>query len=291
MLGIRADRLATLYLFHPLQRLARSGTAAVPILMYHSISTADESRSHPYYRTVTSVEVFEDHVKYLRENGYKAASLSDAVRLTQGPAEEAEKRFVMTFDDGFQDFYTEAFPILSKYGYTATVFLPTAYVGDTARRFNGTECLTWRQIRELQTAGVDFGSHTVSHPQLRDLGTEKVQDEIRSSKEAIEQELGCAVTSFAYPYAFPETDGAFQNRLRENLLEAGYQNGVSTIIGRASRNDDMFFMKRVPVNSSDDGRLFRAKLEGGYDWLHKIQHASKILRPGAGRRTGFQRCK
>ena len=283
MLGIRADRLATLYLFHPLRRLARSRVATVPILMYHSISTADESSSHPYYRTVTSVEVFEDHVKFLRENGYKAVSLSDAVRLTQGPAEEAEKRFVMTFDDGFQDFYTEAFPILSKYGYTATVFLPTAYIGDTARRFNGTECLTWRQARELKTAGVEFGSHSVSHPQLRHLGTEKVQDEIRSSKDTIEGELGCAVKSFSYPYAFPETDRAFRHRLRGVLAGADYENGVSTIIGRADPGDDVFVMKRLPVNSCDDRGLFRAKLEGGYDWLHKVQFAWKMLRPGGER--------
>jgi peptidoglycan/xylan/chitin deacetylase (PgdA/CDA1 family) len=274
---LRADRLATLYLFHPLRRLARSGTAAVPILMYHSISTADESRSHPYYRTATSVEVFEDHVKFLRENGYKAVSLSDAVRLTQGPAEEAEKRFVMTFDDGFQDFYALAFPILSRYGYTATVFLPTAYIGDTARKFNGTECLTWGQVRDLQTAGVDFGSHTVSHPQLRHLGTEKVRDEIRSSKEAIEGELGCAVKSFSYPYAFPETDRAFRGQLRRALQWVGYENGVSTIIGRADHNDDMFFMKRVPVNSCDDRRLFRAKLAGAYDWMHNAQYAAKRM--------------
>jgi peptidoglycan/xylan/chitin deacetylase (PgdA/CDA1 family) len=257
--------------------------ATVPILMYHSISAVDDSRGHPYYRTITMVKVFEDHVRFLRENGYSAVSLGDAVRLRQGPAEEAKKRLVLTFDDGFQDFYTQAFPILSRYGYTATVFLPTAYIGDTARRFNGMECLTWRQIRELQTAGVDFGSHTASHPQLRHLGAEKVQDEVRSSKQMIEQELGCAVRSFSYPYAFPETDRFFRQRLRGVLMEAGYENGVSTIIGRADPGDDVFVMKRLPVNSCDDRGLFRAKLEGGYDWLHKVQLASKMLRPGGER--------
>ena len=277
MTRFRADRLATLHVFHPLQRLARPGMARIPILMYHSISGMDDSHRHPYFRTVTSARVFEEHVRFLRENGYKAASLSDAVRLTQGPAEEAEKRFVMTFDDGFQDFYTQAFPILSRYGYTATVFLPTAYIGDTPQEFNGVECLTWCQVRELRTAGVDFGSHTVTHSQLRDLDKRKVEYEVRASKEEEEEQLGCPVTSFAYPYAFPESDGAFKNRLREILQEAGYQNGVSTIIGRANRNDDTLFMKRLPINSSDDRRLFRAKLEGGYDWLHAVQSMHKAV--------------
>lgn len=274
---MRADRLATLYLFHPVRRLARSATATVPILMYHSISAADDSRSHPYYRTVTSAEVFQDHVKFLRENGYRAVSLSDAVSLTQGSALEAEKHFVTTFDDGFQDFYTQAFPILSRYGYTATVFLPTAYIGNTPRKFNGVECLTWRQVRELQTAGVDFGSHTVTHSQLRDLDTLKAQAEVRCSKDTIEGELGRAVKSFSYPYAFPETDRVFRQRLREALQEAGYENGVSTIIGRVDRNDESLFMKRLPVNSFDDRRLFRAKLEGGYDWMHSAQYAAKRM--------------
>jgi peptidoglycan/xylan/chitin deacetylase (PgdA/CDA1 family) len=251
--------------------------------MYHSISAVDESRSHPYYRTATSVEVFEEQVSFLRENGYRAVSLSDAVSLTQGSAKLAAKCFVMTFDDGFQDFYRQAYPILSRNDYTATVFLPTAYIGDTPRKFNGVECLTWNQVRELRRAGVYFGSHTVSHPQLRDLDDRKMEHEIRASKDTAEEHLGCPVTSFSYPYAFPEADRAFKNRLRGVLEEAGYRNGVSTIIGRADHNDDALLMKRLPVNSCDDRRLFRAKIEGGYDWLHTVQYATKILRSGTGR--------
>ena len=277
MPDLRPDRLATLYFFHPLQRLLRRCSAGIPILMYHSISAVDESRSHPYYRTATSVEVFEEQVSFLRENGYSAVSLSDAVSLTQGPAKAAAKCFVMTFDDGFQDFYRQAYPILSRNGYTATVFLPTAYIGDSPRKFNGVECLTWNQVRELRRAGVDFGSHTVSHPQLRHLGAEKIQDEVRSSKQTIEQELGCAVKSFSYPYAFPETDRLFRQQLRGILADAGYENGVSTTIGRADQASDTIFMERLPVNSCDDRRLFRAKLEGGYDWVHPFQRSWKVL--------------
>jgi peptidoglycan/xylan/chitin deacetylase (PgdA/CDA1 family) len=184
---------------------------------------------------------------------------------------------VITFDDGFQDFYASAFPILSRYGFSATMFLPTAYIGVTSRSFNGRECLTWGQVRELERAGIEFGSHTVTHPQLKTLDSAAVAYEVRTSKAMIEQELGCAVKSFAYPYAFPEADRPFTKRLRGMIDEAGYENGVSTILGTADRAGDKLFMKRLPMNSCDDARLFRAKLEGAYDWLHTIQYASKLV--------------
>jgi peptidoglycan/xylan/chitin deacetylase (PgdA/CDA1 family) len=184
---------------------------------------------------------------------------------------------VITFDDGFQDFYANAFPILSRYCFSATMFLPTAHIGETTRTFKGVECLTWRQVRELGAAGIEFGSHTVTHPKLKSLTLKDLQYEIQCSKDAIEQELDGAVSSFAYPYAFPETDRAFTAMLRSQLQEVGYENGVSTIIGTAGPADDQLFMKRLPVNSFDDNRLLRAKLESGYDWLHGIQLASKLM--------------
>lgn len=276
MQGLRADRLATLYLFHPLRRLVGSRGTGIPILMYHSISGADEGTRHPYYRTNTNPQVFSEHLKFLDDNRYKAMSLSEAVRLTEEATQSSERPVVFTFDDGFKDFYTHAFPILSKYGYTATVFLPTAYIGDTTRRLNGAECLTWREVRELRKAGINFGSHTVTHPQLQTLNAENVQDEVRCSKETIEDNLSCPVESFSYPYAFPETDRNFKQRLREALQAAKYENGVSTTIGTASRSSDRFFMERLPANSCDDFRLFKAKLDGAYDWLYAVQFASKF---------------
>jgi peptidoglycan/xylan/chitin deacetylase (PgdA/CDA1 family) len=271
----RADAFATIYFFHPLRRLFPQG-GRLPILMYHSVSDREE-QVHPYYRTVTSPEVFARQMKYLHESGYSTLSLSQAVSWLQAPGRTGERPMVITFDDGFQDFYASAFPILSRYGFSATMFLPTAYIGVTSRSFNGRECLTWGQVRELERAGIEFGSHTVTHPQLKTLDSAAVAYEVRTSKAMIEQELGCAVKSFAYPYAFPEADRPFTKRLRGMIDEAGYENGVSTILGTADRAGDKLFMKRLPMNSCDDARLFRAKLEGAYDWLHTIQYASKLV--------------
>jgi peptidoglycan/xylan/chitin deacetylase (PgdA/CDA1 family) len=273
---LRTDALASLYLFRPL-RWGTSPEGRVPILMYHSVSGSRQENRHPYYQTVTTPEAFDCQMKLLRDNGYTVVSLHEAVTRIESSTRPAARTVVITFDDGFQDFYTNAFPILDKYGFSAAVFLPTAHVGEVARSFNGTECLTWSQVRELQSAGIEFGSHTVTHPELKNLNTDDLRYELRGSKETIEERLGCPVTSFAYPYAFPETDRSFRQKLRGILEESGYENGVSTILGTADRAGDRYFMKRLPVNTHDDSRLFRAKLDGAYDWLHKVQYASKLI--------------
>jgi len=287
MSGFRADRFATLFLFHPIQRL-RPWKPRIPILMYHSVSEKEACTRHPYYRTATDPRVFGEQLKFLHDNGFQVVSLSEAVGGGSGPRCASERPVVITFDDGFLDFYAEAFPLLCRYGYSATVFLPTAYIGDAARRFNGAECLTWSQVRELKEAGIDFGSHTVTHPQLKTLQTSDIREEVRRSKQTIEEKLGAPVKSFAYPYAFPETDRGFKRRLHAMLEEAGYENGVCTSIGTTDGSDSRFFLKRLPVNSCDDARLFRAKLEGGYDWLCTLQYTSKLysrapkVLPGSG---------
>jgi len=273
---LRTDALASLYLFHPWRRRS-SPPGRVPILMYHSVSGCRQEDRHPYYQTVTTPEVFDSQMKFLRENGYTVVSLHEAVNRIESSSGPTTQPVVITFDDGFQDFYTNAFPILHKYEFSAAVFLPTAHVGEVTRSFNGIECLTWSQVRELQSAGIEFGSHTVTHPELKNLNTDDLRYELRSSKETIEERLGRPVKSFAYPYAFPETNRSFREKLRGMLEESGYENGVSTILGTADRTGDRYFMKRLPINTHDDTRLFKAKLEGAYDWLHAVQYASKLM--------------
>jgi peptidoglycan/xylan/chitin deacetylase (PgdA/CDA1 family) len=257
--------------------------------MYHSISESNSGNSNPYYQTVTSPEVFAEHMKFLRENNYRVIGLGDAVKEIEGPAGGSAKCVVITFDDGFHDFYTEAFPVLNQYGFSATVYLPTAFINEPASRFKGIECLTWTQVRELRKAGVHFGSHTVTHPQLRGLEAEDVRTEVRSSKATIEDRLGSPVKSFAYADWFPETDSMFRQFLRAILEETGYENGVSSIIGTADRTGDRFFMKRLPVNSCDDRQFFDAKLVGAYDWLHPFQYASKLITSGRSSRVQARR--
>jgi peptidoglycan/xylan/chitin deacetylase (PgdA/CDA1 family) len=194
---------------------------------------------------------------------------------------------VLTFDDGYHDFYTGAFPVLQSYGFTATAFLPTAYVDGKRPGLRGKEHLTWDHARELSAAGISFGSHTVNHPELHDFTWSEIEFELRRSKEVIESHITTSpVDSFCYPYRFPEQDRVFTARLAENLQSAGYRYSVSARLGAGNKPQDLGFMRRLPITSADDARLFAAKLLGGYDWLHPIQLFIKkrsIARPSPSR--------
>src|ERR1035438_1972348 len=123
-MDIRLDRLATLYLVSPLMRFASKKHSSIPILMYHSIADENESRMHPYYRTTTSPAAFAAQMAYLHQNGYQTCSPAQAIGLLNADAGCATKTVAITFDDGYRDFYQEEFPVLHKFGLTATVFLP-----------------------------------------------------------------------------------------------------------------------------------------------------------------------
>ena len=290
----RFDRFLTLYIFHFLYTsfLPRK-EGRIPILMYHSISDAPEKAHHPYFKTNTSPRVFAEHMKFLHESNYAVILLPEAVDIITRNPEPANRRHclttrnsqlvtcnpvVLTFDDGFADFYTEAFPILQEYGFCATVFLPTGFISDGECCFKDKRYLRWGEIRELAKSRIEFGSHTVTHPQLRDLDWSQVEQEIRESRGIIEDKIGEKVESFSYPYAFPAENECLKERLKNLLVKLGYKNGVTTSVGTAVRGDDPFFLKRIPINSDDDTVFFKAKLEGRYDWIQPIQKGYKILR-------------
>ncbi len=288
----RLDRFLTLYFFYPLRRLGnKKNDLQIPILMYHSISERDDKVRHPYYRTNTRPEIFSQHMKYLAEKNYKVISISEAIALTtdditinQTPISsrrhsvaEQTRYAVITFDDGFSDFYKNAFTVLNKLGFSATVFLPTGFVNHERKQFKGRECLNWDEIRTLSNRGILFGSHTVYHHQLYVIDRKKIESELKQSKEDIEQKIGQRIDTFSYPYAFPVHSTEFVNYLRLLLRQIGYSAGVTTRVGTISKTSDRYFLERLPVNSFDDQILFAAKLQSAYDWLKIPQYYFKKL--------------
>jgi peptidoglycan/xylan/chitin deacetylase (PgdA/CDA1 family) len=276
----RFDRFLTLNFFHPIAKRRRPQEGLkVPILMYHGIGGLQKKGSHPYYETATSPEVFAAHMSCLKGNGYRVVGLNEMVGLFSNAERIPEKCVAITFDDGLADFRAAAVPVLNRYGFSATVFLPAGLMG---QEVNGQACMTWDEVRESAAKGTTFGSHSLAHPKLVDLTPPELEREIRGSKEKIEGELGQGIDSFSYPYAFPEQDDGFLKHYEAFLIKSGYRSGVTTIIGAAAAKDNRYFLKRLPVNAHDDIRFFKAKLEGGYDWLHAFQKAFKNARRQAG---------
>lgn len=271
------DYYASVHGFGRIAVRRRGAASAVPILMYHSVSSAASGWLRGYYDTHVTPARFREHLRVLSDGGWRSISLGEAADVVAGRA-PGERVCVLTFDDGYRDFLTDAYPALKEFGVAATVFLPTELIGSPRRQLAGRECLTWEEVAQLASAGVAFGSHTATHPRLIDLADERVAEELRRSARTLDERLGPAARFFAYPYAFPDTHRRFKRMLRGQLEASGYAGGVTTAIGTARPGDDVFFLKRLPVNERDDAALLEAKLSGGYDWLRPFQLAAKLVK-------------
>jgi len=278
---MRFDRIMTLRCVAPLQRCGLwKASPGVPILMYHSVSEDPERGISPYYRLAVAPGIFRQHMQVIKSGGFSVVSMEHAAKALATATAEAElkKMVVVTFDDGFRDFKTQAWPILQEFGFSATVFLPTAYIQDDRRQFLSRECLIWSEVRELHRAGIHFGSHTVNHPKLVTLPEDDLEEELFRSRRVIEDQIGSRVDTFAHPFAFPQDNTGYVERFRRHARGAGYRLCVTTIVGRAKPDDDLLTLKRLPVNGADGPDFFAAKLAGAYDWIGVPQLWFKRLR-------------
>lgn len=264
----RLDRFLTLYFFQPILRLMSHGEPRVPVLMYHSISELTENRRHPYFEIRTSPKVFHAQMTLLRDLGYTTLFPSEISSWLKS-ATANSKAVCLTFDDAYEDFLTAAFSVLQEFGFKSTVYVPTGFVGNSGP--NGEKVLNWDQIRRLAEAGVNFGSHTVSHPEMRILSQDEIRRELFESKQSLENALSQSIGDFSHPFAFPEHDSIYIESYRLHLKENGYRTGATTIIGSVKRSDDPLIIKRLPVNDFDDYSFLAAKLKSSYNWLHQAQ--------------------
>jgi peptidoglycan/xylan/chitin deacetylase (PgdA/CDA1 family) len=213
------------------------------ILMYHNIGLPPEGvAKRGLYVTP---RMFKFQMWYLKAAGFNVVSLKEILHFAEGN-ERRGKLVAMTFDDGFQDFYDYAYPVLKKYNYPSTVFLVSDLVGwentwDYKHLKVRKKLLDWERILALKDTNVVFGSHTKTHPSLTNLSREELVDEIRGSKEAIEQRLGGPVEIFCYPY------GDYDAKVLDAVREAGYLCAVTTKRGYVQRGDNKFEMKRISI--------------------------------------------
>jgi len=143
---VRLDRVLTLCRHRILPR----SKECLPILMYHSVSDDAEKGIHPYYRVATHPQRFAEQMQWLCEFGWAGQSLEEALLVLAGGKSNGRRPVAITFDDGFRDFYTAAWPVLQRHRFTATMYLATGSIAASRQSFRGKECLTWSEVRELR---------------------------------------------------------------------------------------------------------------------------------------------
>ena len=218
-------------------------------------------------------------MEVLGECGYRAVPLSAVADWLEGGPRPPERSVVLTFDDGFADFESEAVPILLERGWTPTVFLPSGRIGahedwrgahrDPARRL-----LDWDQVRALAARGIEFGGHTVTHPDLTELPLDELADEIRGARDRIEAELGVAPTSFAPPYGHSNARVIAEVR-------RWYRVSVGTRLDRVARGDDPCDLPRIEMHYFRDLGRWRRHLEGRGEVYLRTRRALRAVKARA----------
>lgn len=230
----------------------------IPILLYHSIA---EEASPAFRRSTIHPRDFAAHLACLQARHYTGLTVTEYVQAIKRRIPLPLRPVIITFDDGFADFHANALPILRQYHFPATLYITTGYIGQTSQWLHNEgegnrPMLTWSQVADLRQQQIECGAHTQSHPQLDTLSPEQAHCEILRSKQVLEQQLGCAVESFAYPY------GLYSARVREMVQEAGFSSACGVKHAISSVADDRFALARIMVTADTDLPTFERLLTG-----------------------------
>jgi peptidoglycan/xylan/chitin deacetylase (PgdA/CDA1 family) len=181
---------------------------------------------------------FEEHLRYLKENGYRTISLYQLLlHLTHGEP-LPEKPIILTFDDGYRDNFENAFPLLQEYGFKATFFLITNFIDEGRPLY-----MTWDQVKTLIQAGHEIGGHSRDHPDLRGKDIDFLVWQILGTKEAIQNGAGITPRFFSYP------SGKYDENTIAVLKSAHYWGAVTVHQGVRQSSDALFELQRIRIHS------------------------------------------
>jgi peptidoglycan/xylan/chitin deacetylase (PgdA/CDA1 family) len=216
-------------------------TEKLSILAYRRIS--------PDGLNAITPQVFEEQLQYLKENGYYSATWEDwqNAKLTKTPL--PGKAVLITFDGGYLDFLTYAFPLLKRFDFTATVFLVAESIGKTnsweKAEFEQVQLIGWPEIRQLRDAGIEFGSMSATYQPLTALSPTEIVREAAKSRANLERGLGKSVRVFAYPY------GNVDEIVAHLIGASGYSFGVSYRSSTSNFHDSLMSLPRIQVTAEN----------------------------------------
>lgn len=224
-------------------------SSRVPVLMYHYIRINPDPKDILGISLSVTPDNFNAQMDYLSSHGYHTISLDELGGVMFYHASLPSKPIVITFDDGYADLYTAAYPILKAHGFKGVSFVITGVVG--APRY-----LNWDQINEMKNSGVlTFEAHTVTHRPLVTLDDATVTKEVTESKAILQSHLGYPINWFAYPYG----NGAFSARVRNLIQKAGFVGAFGTPYGLVGLNSNLYALPRVRIDGRDNLQVWKNK--------------------------------
>ena len=244
--------------------LEREAARGVPVLSYHQVNDEDNNA------LTVPTAVFEQQMAYLHDNGYHAITPDQLnAYLTEG-APLPEKPVLITFDDVYRDNYENAFPVLQKYGMTATIFL----ISDFMDRFD--KYLTWQQVQEMSEAGIYMGAHTLSHFELPGLSKAELYQQIEGGKLAIEWKTLRFTEYIAYPC------GSYNADVLAVARDCGYKCGFTVRYDLVHPGDNPYLLSRVPVfgHNAHSFWKFKLRLHGAPLWGRLERLRAMLIRTG-----------
>lgn len=224
----------------------------IPILMYHSISDDNKNNS-------VSIKNFDNQMKLLKKLSYKSFNLKDLDRINDN------KSFILTFDDGYENIFLNAMPIIKKYNFKATCFVVSNLIGQlnywdrNESHYSKLKLMNKEQITEWIKNGFEVGSHTHEHKNLVDLKNQDLVYQISYPIEFIKKNFNEKIVSFAYPY------GSY-NQASKDIVKNKYKYAVTTKRSRYKKNKfNSNEIPRIPINSNDGIFKFFLKIRTFYE--------------------------
>lgn len=208
-------------------------TLKVPIILYHYVEYVKDTKDTIRKSLSVPPNVFVKQLETLKNANFTFITASDLADIMDGKINIPDNPIILTFDDGYKDFYTDVFPILKEFKVKAVAYVVSDFIDKP-------NFMTASQIKEIAQSGlIEIGGHTVHHGYLKGLPKEEAVLEISNSKEILGKMLGIPIVSFAYPY------GAFDDQAIKLVKDAGFKTAVTTIQGIEATQDNRYKLPRI----------------------------------------------
>ena len=226
------------------------------ILLYHGVTNSSPHPIRNYSGKHINNNLFEKQIKFISEN-YNILSMDEvASHIKQGTVWPKDS-VAVTFDDGFEDNFQKAAPLLLELGIPFCIFVVTDFINFGKKGYMDKSMLIDLARHPLVT----IGSHTKSHPRLVECSHERVREELHGSKKYLEDLLSTEIKFFSYPH------GSFNEKIKNQVIDAGYKLGFTSRFDVHTSCHDKYLINRNEIWGQDNLQTFTMKINGSYDWL------------------------